>query len=97
MDRVLYFSQTVFKIILFTASGIIFVLQPAEVFGVQSDEIGIVTVDKLNVRPEPGVMNTPLKLIERGTRVIILEHHNRWLKIKHQGQVGYIRKIKPFQ
>jgi septal ring factor EnvC (AmiA/AmiB activator) len=96
MDRVLYFSQTVFKIIIFTAAGIIFLLQPAGVLGAQSYEIGIVTVNKLNVRAEPGKMNAPLKLIEKGTKVRILEHLDGWLKIRHKDQVGYIRNLKRY-
>ena len=92
----LSFSQTVPKIILFIAAYIILVLQPAEVFGAQSYEIGIVTVNKLNVRPAPGMMNTPLKLIRKGTKVRILKHLNGWLKITHEGQVGYIRNLKRY-
>ena len=92
----LYFSQTVFKIIIFTAAGIIFMLQPAGVLGAQSYEIGVVTVNKLNVRAKPGIMNAPLKLIEKGTKVRILEHLDGWLKIRHQDQVGYIRNLKRY-
>ena len=61
-----------------------------------SSEIGIVTTNKLNVRPEPGIRKPPLETIERGTRVQILEHTNGWLKIKYHGQSGYIRNLKRF-
>ncbi len=92
----LSFFKTIFKIILFTALGIIFVLQPAEIFGAKSHEIGIVTANKLNLRPAPTIMNTPLELIKKGEKVRIIEHLNGWLKISHKGRVGYIRNLKQY-
>ena len=96
MDRVLSFFKTIFKIIIFAASGIIFVLQPADILGAKSHEVGVVTANKLNVRPAPTIMNPPLELIKKGEKVRILEHLNGWLKISHQGRVGYIRNLKQY-
>jgi hypothetical protein len=96
MDRVLSFLKTIFRIILFTTAGIIFVLRPSEFFGAESHEIGIVTVNTLNVRPAPTIMNTPLELIKKGEKVSILEHLNGWLKISHKGRIGYIRNLKQY-
>jgi len=96
MDRVLSFFKTIFKIILFTAAGFFFVVRPAEVFGAKSREIGIVTANKLNVRPSPTIKNTPLALIKKGEKVRIIDHFNGWLKISHQGRVGYIRNLKQY-
>ena len=92
----LSFFKTIFKITLFAASGIIFVLLPPDIFGAESHEVGIVTANKLNVRPAPTIMNSPLELIEKGEKVRILEHLNGWLKISHQGRVGYIRNLKQY-
>ena len=55
-----------------------------------------VTVNKLNVRPAPTIMNTPLELIKKGEKVSILEHLDGWLKISHKGRVGYIRNLKQY-
>jgi len=96
MDRVLSFFKTIFKIIIFAASGIIFVLRPADILGAESHEVGIVTANKLNVRPAPTIINSPLELIKKGEKVRILEHLNGWLKITHQGRVGYIRNLKQY-
>ena len=96
MDRVLSFFKTIFKIIIFAASGIIFLLRPADILGAESHEVGIVTANKLNVRPAPTIMNTPLELIKKGEKVKILEHLNGWLKISHRGRVGYIRNLKQY-
>ncbi|MGB2929364.1 MAG: peptidoglycan DD-metalloendopeptidase family protein [Desulfobacterales bacterium] len=92
----LSFFKTIFKIIIFAASGIIFVLRPADILGAESHEVGIVTANKLNVRPAPTIMNSPLELIKKGEKVRILEHLNGWLKISHQGRVGYIRNLKQY-
>jgi len=93
---VLSFFKTIFKIIVFAALGIIFVLRPPEIFGAESHEIGIVTANKLNLRPAPTIMNPPLELIKKGEKVRILKHLDGWLKISHQGRIGYIRNLKPY-
>ena len=90
------FFKTIFKIIIFTASVIILVLRPAEIFGATSHEVGIVTANILNLRPAPTTMNTPLELIKKGEKVRILEHLNGWLKISYKGRIGYIRNLKQY-
>lgn len=92
----LSFSKTVLKTIAYAAVGVIIILQPPDVCVAQSDEIGIVNANKLNVRSQPGIESPSLVLISKGTKVRILEHHNKWLKILHEGQVGYIRNLKQY-
>lgn len=87
----LSFSQTVLKIKIFVLAGIILMLPPAGVFGAQSYEIGVITKNNLNLRPEPKMMNRPLKMLKKGTKVRIIEHLDGWLRIEHEDQVGYIR------
>jgi septal ring factor EnvC (AmiA/AmiB activator) len=93
---VLSFSKTVLKTITYAAVGVIIILQFLDVCVAQSDEIGIVTAHKLNVRSQPGIESPSLGLISKGTKVRILDHHNKWLKILHDGQVGYIRNLERY-
>jgi septal ring factor EnvC (AmiA/AmiB activator) len=74
----------------------IFVLAPAEVFCAKLHALGIVTANNLNFRPQPGLNNTPLKKLNKGTKVRVLKHLNEWLKITHDGQIGYIRNHKRY-
>ncbi|UCD90530.1 MAG: SH3 domain-containing protein, partial [Desulfobacterales bacterium] len=90
----LHFSKTILTIL--TAVNIIFIFHPIEASAAKPREIGIVTTNRLNIRPEPGITKPPLKVIERGTKVYILGHTNGWVKIKHGTQVGYIRNLKRF-
>ncbi len=83
-------------LILLAIACIILIGHPAEIFGSQSNEIGIVTVNKLNMRSEPGKRFAPLQLLKKGTKVKILERLNGWLKIEHQGRVGYISSQKRY-
>ena len=92
----LSFSKTVLKTITYAAVGFIIILQFLDVCVAQSDEIGIVTANQLNVRSQPGIDSPSLGLISKGTRVRILDHHNKWLKILHEGQVGYIRNLNRY-
>ncbi len=91
-----HFFKTVFKTVAYTAIVIIVVLQSYDFAGAQSNEIGIVTVDQLNVRAQPGAESPSLMLIPKGTTVRILEHDNAWLKIMVKNQVGYIRHLKRY-
>ena len=90
-----HFFKTVFKITTYTALGI-FVVLHYDVAGAQSNEIGIIKVDLLNVRAQPGTNSPSLMLIPKGTRVRILEHHNAWLKVMVNHHVGYIRYLKRY-
>jgi septal ring factor EnvC (AmiA/AmiB activator) len=96
VDRVFRFFKTVFKTIAYIALGVIAVLQFYDIAVAGSNEIGVVTVDQLNVRAQPGVNTPSLMLIPKGTEVQIVERHKAWLKIKYKNQVGYIRHLKSY-
>jgi septal ring factor EnvC (AmiA/AmiB activator) len=96
VDRVFRFFKTVFKTVAYIALGIIALLQFYDFAVAGSKEIGVVTVDQLNVRAQPGVENPSLMLLPKGTQVQIVERHQAWLKIKYKNQVGYIRHLKRY-
>lgn len=56
-----------------------------------AEQVGIITVDKLNVRPEPGTRKPPIASLRRGTEVTIEEIRNGWLKVRLGSRVGYIK------
>jgi len=90
------FSKTVLKTIAYAAVGAIIILQSPDVCVAQSDEIGVVTASKLNLRSQPDIESPSLVLISKGTKIRILEHHNKWLKILHEGRVGYVRNLERY-
>ena len=92
----LSFSKTIFKTVTYAAVGIIMILQSPAVCVAHVDEIGIVTANKLNIRSQPDIQSPSLSLISKGTKVKILEHHHKWLKIVYEGRVGYIRNSKRY-
>ena len=54
-------------------------------------EIGIVTAEKLNVRPEPGTDKAPVILIRKGTTVQVLKHDKGWVKIRYKDRIGWVK------
>ena len=84
------------SLIIFIGAGIIVFLHSAAAVGFQSNETGIVTASRLNVRPEPGTNKPPIKILKKGAKVTILARHNNWLKIQHNGQTGYVRYRKSY-
>ena len=89
----LSFSQTVFKRTLKQVFCILFVtiLATARLFG--AGDIGVVNVDKLNFRPEPGMNRPPVMTLEKGEKIVVLEEKDGWIKGVCKGQVGYIRNM----
>jgi septal ring factor EnvC (AmiA/AmiB activator) len=51
---------------------------------------GIVLVMDLTLRVGPGLDRRPLKTLEKGASVWILESREGWLKVNYEGQTGYI-------
>ena len=58
---------------------------------IEAEQVGIVTVDKLNVRPEPGTHKPPITTLKRGTEVTIEDNQNGWLKVRLGDRIGYIQ------
>ena len=96
MDRVFCFFKTVFKTVVYIAIGIIVFLRAYDFAVARPNEIGVITVEQLNFRTQPGVENPSLMQIPKGTKVRIIEHQKKWLKIEYKNQVGYIRHLKGY-
>ena len=58
--------------------------------GAKVYDIGIVLVDNLEVKSEPGKHGFLQKRLAKGTRVKIIKRHRQWLQILHGGEVGFI-------
>jgi len=84
------------KVFIVAAAVIILILHSNIVLGTQEQEIGVVVTEKLNIRSEPGTDKPPEKTVKKGTKVIILKHGDKWLKVLHEGKIGYIRNIKRY-
>jgi septal ring factor EnvC (AmiA/AmiB activator) len=59
--------------------------------GAKVYDTGIVLVDNLEVKSEPGKHGFLQKRLAKGTRVKIIKRHRQWLQILHGGEVGFIR------
>lgn len=53
-------------------------------------EIGVVTVDHLNMRLDAGGGYPVIKVLEKDTQVRVLSHVKGWLQVIHDSDVGYI-------
>lgn len=51
----------------------------------------VVQVDRLNLRPQPGTGGAPLRQLDRGSRLTILESGPEWLKVRYHNTIGYVR------
>ena len=60
-------------------------------WGAKTYDIGIVLVDNLEVKSEPGKHGFLQKRLAQGARVKIIKRHGQWLQILHGGEVGFIQ------
>jgi septal ring factor EnvC (AmiA/AmiB activator) len=77
--------------VMFTPALIVLTFQAGISFSSPTDEIGIITANNLNMRPEPGMTAPPLMVLKQGTEVKIIKQEGQWLKIIYEGQTGYIQ------
>ncbi len=57
----------------------------------QGQQTGIILVDKLNLRPEPGTHAPPIATLEKGEEVQVIQRENGWLRVRHAKGEGYIQ------
>lgn len=96
MVRMLPFSKTVFRSLIFIGITIAFVFYPYDLLGAQSGEMGIVVAKRLPIRSEPDELATRAFVLKAGTRVKIVKHLNGWLEIVHDGKVGYVQDLEVY-
>ena len=63
---------------------------PGSVTFAVSPEIGVVAVDRLNMRQGPGIEHPIVKVLQKDDQVEVLARSNGWIKIRHKGDVGYV-------
>ncbi|MDJ0810175.1 MAG: peptidoglycan DD-metalloendopeptidase family protein [Desulfobacterales bacterium] len=60
-------------------------------FAGAAEREAVVRVERLNLRPNPSVDGTPLHMLQKGDRLIVLETSDKWLKVDFDDMVGYVR------
>jgi len=56
----------------------------------------VVTVERLNLRPAPGMETPPIGTLQRGEIVIVLEETDEWWKVKAKKRIGYVSRQEKF-
>jgi septal ring factor EnvC (AmiA/AmiB activator) len=56
----------------------------------EKKNFGVILVNNLNFRPQPGLNGAPMGVLKKGSTVKIIGKRDGWLKIEHKGQTGYI-------
>lgn len=52
--------------------------------------IGIIEADQLRMRKGPGLRQPVVKILNRGEQVQVLTRGEKWLRVRQDGQIGYI-------
>jgi len=86
-------GHPIIRYLLFTgwvlAAGLLW-LNPAVTDGRTALEAQI-KVDRLNLRSKPSLKSRTLAVLNRPTRVVIVENQGKWLKVKYKNTIGYLR------
>ncbi len=59
-------------------------------------EMGVIITDRLNFRQRPNINSKRLRTLGKNSKVEIIGHQKKWLKIKYKGQVGFINNRKRY-
>jgi septal ring factor EnvC (AmiA/AmiB activator) len=59
-------------------------------------DIGIINVNRLNLRVAPRTDAAVIKALDKGVQVRVLEKQNGWLQVFHEGDIGYIADQKDY-
>lgn len=92
MDRVLSFIKTIFKNISTLGVVLLLLAGPLAPDGKPWSTAGTVTATRLNVRTRPERSAPATATLSKGTRVLIVEEYEKWLKIEIQGQSGFVSR-----
>lgn len=57
---------------------------------VKKNKIGVVTAEKLNVRKDPEKGDNVIKVINKGTRVVIRKELPGWYRIQFDNKFGFV-------
>jgi murein hydrolase activator len=83
-------SQAIFKTVLAIGIALVCLVAAADLFAAEQSNVGVVKVEALNLRAEPGADKPAITKLNRGDKVVILGSQNGWLKVVCGGQIGYI-------
>ena len=97
MDGMPFLNQKISKIIIlyFIISFFQFFL-PLAAESNETHEVGIVNVNRLNMRTEPRPNAPVLKALDKGVQVRVLAHQKDWLQVFYEGDIGYITDQSDF-
>ena len=84
-------SQTILKSIILISAGMFQLVLATAALGAPPVKTGEIVTGTLNVRLKPGLQARIIRVLNKGTRVTILQQKDGWLKISHRGKVGYVK------
>lgn len=84
-------SQTILKSLVLISAGVFQLVFAGAVLAAQPVKTGEITAGILNVRSKPGLQARIISVLNKGTRVTILQHEDGWLKISRHGKIGYVK------
>ena len=97
MAGVLFFTETVFKRIVFIATVMALSLMPMRTFGEEKKLTAVISADRLTLRTGPGTTATPLSVLEKGTSLTVLSSpDDEWIKVTDGDTIGYIINRKRY-
>jgi len=86
-----FFHQAVFNNItrlLLILGGLLAVSAAAS--GMEVREVGVIMVRGLNMRTGPGLDQPVIKVLQKEAHVQVLSRHEGWLRVSHDGDMGFI-------
>ncbi len=85
-----FFNQAVSKSVIAFAVAALLLFATGRLCAMESREVGVVAVDRLNLRSGPGLDTSVIDVLPKGTQVRIVKDEKNWLKVLADGNLGYV-------
>jgi len=85
-----FFNQKILKDIILPVICACLVILPNKAECESTHDVGIINVNRLNLRAEPRRDAPVVKVLDKGAQVRILERQKGWFQVFHEGDIGYV-------
>jgi murein hydrolase activator len=96
MDGMPFLDQKIFKILIYLIIWLCTAILPATVQSEENYDVGIINVNRLNMRVAPRTNAAVIKTLDKGAQVRVVDRKEGWIQAFHEGDIGYISDQKDF-
>jgi len=92
----LFLDQKIFKVLIYFFIWLCLLALPGAAECLNINDVGIINVNRLNMRVAPRIDAAVVKTLDKGAQVRVMDSKDGWLQIFNDGDIGYIADKKDY-